>query len=171
MEDDAQQVEHLLDEAIASYSAVEPLAGLEQRILAKTRTAKGPRRNWLPSAAIIGALAGAAVLAWLFVPVKHEAPAKIATTTLSKPIVALQPPQAVQRLKPKHRRPRAESLPKLAVFPTPLPLTPEERRLTAMVARDPEGAIKAFESLQARADEPIRIAPIEIPPLQTGGAQ
>jgi hypothetical protein len=52
-----------------------------------------------------------------------------------------------------------------------LPLTPEERRLTAMVARDPEGAIKAFESLQARADEPIRIAPIEIPPLQTGGAQ
>ena len=68
------------------------------------------------------------------------------------------------------RRARAKVLPKLAVFPTPSPLTVEEQRLIALVAVDPKGTAEAFESLRKR-NEPLEIAPLVIEPLNMGGGQ
>jgi hypothetical protein len=50
-----------------------------------------------------------------------------------------------ERRKVKSVPPR---LPKLDVFPTAPPLTDEERALLAFVRRDPEGAVKLFQSLE-----------------------
>jgi DNA polymerase III delta subunit len=50
-------------------------------------------------------------------------------------------------------------------------LTSEERLLLAMVKQDPERTAQAFDSLRKRESEPLEIAPLVIPPLETGEGQ
>jgi hypothetical protein len=50
-------------------------------------------------------------------------------------------------------------------------LTSEERLLVAMVKQDPEGAAQVFGSLRKRESEPLEIAPLIMPPLETGEGQ
>jgi hypothetical protein len=52
-----------------------------------------------------------------------------------------------------------------------MPITTEERALLAFVAQHPADAQQAFAELQKRSNEPIEIQPIQIPPLQSDGAQ
>ena len=50
-------------------------------------------------------------------------------------------------------------------------MTDEERALVAWVSRAPSEAAQVFADLQKRSAEPIEIQPIQIPPLQSDGAQ
>jgi hypothetical protein len=56
--------------------------------------------------------------------------------------------------------------PKLDVFPTPQPLTPEEHTLVAIAAQAPAPLRKALVEAQLQPGEPLRIAAISIPPIK-----
>jgi hypothetical protein len=58
-----------------------------------------------------------------------------------------------------------KTLPKLDVFPSPQPLSPEEKALVSFAARAPEPVRQALIDAQTQADAPLNIAAIEIQPL------
>ena len=161
---DDERLEQILNEGMAGYGAQEPLAGLEGRILA--RIAERPKRRmtgwWLAMAA---GVAGMAMV--LIAPHQREerlTPVQTVAAELRPavtPVVTAVPLQAVRR----HVTRRVKELPKLPVFPTPTPLTAEERLLVAMVRQDPDKAAETFESLRRRRG-PIEIAPLTIAPLE-----
>ena len=157
-------LEHILDESIASYADGEPLAGLDERIMARIRlTPRRARRTaaqWA-TAAIVAAIAAL----WCMIP---NAPQPVAGIVRTRTPLLAPLPALTERVVAAKRRghvQRIPALPKQLVFPAPSPLTPEERRLVAMVAQDPQATAQAFASLRKRASEPLDIAPLVIPPL------
>ncbi|MCE5306786.1 MAG: hypothetical protein LLG20_04015 [Acidobacteriales bacterium] len=157
--DERGELDRKLDAALAEYANIEPPAGMEQRILARVREAGGSGRIhwWRWVAAAVPALAG---LLAVFVyrdlpPVAPPSP------------VALSVPQAPALVRPvvkRVSRPRPAPLPKREVFPTPTPLSPEERALLQLVAQSPEKAREVLTPV-----EPKPIEPIVIEPLNNGG--
>jgi hypothetical protein len=61
---------------------------------------------------------------------------------------------------------QAAPLPKLDVFPTPQPLTAEERALVVIVTQTPLPAREALVEAQSLDAQPVRIAEIHIPQLE-----
>lgn len=170
---DDKELEQILRESIASYASGEPLAGLEDRILARVRIAECPRRSTTRLWALLALGAAAVCIAvCLRVGRTESQPVRFASevkaSLSAKPPVRMAAIRVLRRSAPSHRVP---ALPKQAVFPTPAPLTTEERLLLVMVKQDPEGTAEAFSSLRTRASEPVEIAPLVIPPLETGEGQ
>ena len=157
------ELDRILDTSLARYSAVEPREGLEGRILAKLRAERSrvPERSWWTWGL-------AAVVAAVFVAVMALA---LRPGKLSKPPVAEhyqvteQPPHEPQQQpvreehadvhKPGHRgraRPvasetrMAAGIPKLSQFPSPQPLTEEERALARYVRDFPQEALLVAQS-------------------------
>ena len=58
-------------------------------------------------------------------------------------------------------------LPKLDVFPTPQPLTPEERAFVVLITQTPTPVRNALLAAQEQDDAPVHIAAIHIPPLES----
>jgi len=158
-----------IDAALAKYAAVEPRAGLEERILAHLRAQGKPsaRRVWWPWAGVVAAaILIAALLLWkLERPgderiVRHQPSLQPRT----RPQVAAHPalpkigqPAARASVRRSRRQIAAETAemdvePKLDQFPSPQPLTPEESMLVEYVERYYDEAV-----LIARArDEQIQ---------------
>lgn len=158
MKDDARsEFNRRLDAALADYASVEPPAGLEQRILARARTSEArPRLVWWRWAAAVPALA-CAVAVFVYRDAPRIEPPRVALTAPPAPVLSAP-------LTKRTSRPRPVRLPKLEVFPTPVPLSAEERALLMLVAQSPE---KASELLTPAEPEPIK--PIEIEPISNGG--
>jgi hypothetical protein len=163
------KLERILEKGIAGYAQSEPLAGIEERILARIRTVERPRRRltgWAMAFAV--GLAGIGVLRVL---PRHEEPQPVRVATNTQPTPVRGDVATAQVSPPRsHHSTGKTALPKLPVFPTPSPLTAEERRLLGLVRQDPEGTAEAFESLRKR-NEPLEIAPLVIEPLENGGGQ
>jgi hypothetical protein len=179
------ELDKLLDEALASYSSEEPRPGLEQRVLHHVRAAGPPRRvSWWRWAIAIPMFAALMLLA-----VTHllKAPA-IAQRAKLQPAVAApslastrQPARtAAASGKPRSAPTRRahpivatavavrRELPKGGVFPLPAPLSPEERALLDLVTRFPDQARDVLIEADQRSSQPIKIPRIEIPPLPGG---
>lgn len=147
-DEERDALDRLLDEGLAAYANREPRAGLESRILYRVRSERAPRRffvlRWaLPVAAAV--CLAAAVAYW-----SHRAPAPVpppvtetaATVPAPAPLEAAKPeppPRPARRNAP----PRAP-LPKRPEFPTPTPLTSEERALLAIYRVAPELALEVL---------------------------
>jgi hypothetical protein len=160
-----------LDAALSQYAAVEPRTGLEERVLANLRIERqhAARRAWWRWPAV-AALAAAIVLAvsllWrsestLNITVQHP-PAPAQTNdhagtqrannggggSNSRPVV-----EAVRTSKPHavgHSMAPVASSPKLEQFPSPQPLSEQEKILARYVAKFPEHAALIA---QARTEE------------------
>ena len=167
-------MERLLDDALASYSNEEPRPGLEQRILTRVRTESAPPRflflKWaLPISAAACLLAG--IIFWPHSTPAPESPATV-QTAVAEPPAAVAPVEPVTPPCKKHRTTpllaRHPALPKRPQFPTPSPLTAEERALVAFVRLAPDQALQAFSDTPPKEIEPIRINEIKIQPLQNG---
>jgi len=162
-------LDRLIDSALASYSDAGPLAGLEQRVLNRVRVARARRRlfAWGLGFAV------AASVAVVGIVIRTE-PRPVAKPAEVARVTNAGPPATPTRPEPRIRRPtrakRPKALPKLEQFPAPAPLTAEERALLALVEHHPEEA-QLFADLQKRAEEPIEIQPIHIAPLRDDGAQ
>ena len=149
-----------------------------------------PRRRWLPWVIALPA-AACLLLLWLATSrIKHvpstetqqarqvnQAPALPRTTPLAE----------VRSKSPKGREQRATSgysaaskepqpatqlsgtspVPKLDVFPTPQPLTEEERALAVVATQTPAPVRNALLEAQIQNDAPVRIAAIHIPPIES----
>jgi hypothetical protein len=155
------ELDSLIDEGLAAYGAVEPLAGLEERVLGRARASRRSRWWWL--VAPVAAAAGLSV--WMVRP---------RTPEIEPPVVALAKPPAPVVVAPSReatrvvvRRARQHAgLPKREMFPTVALLTPEERLLMRMAESHPEELTKPVVP-----SGEIEIKPIEIAPLSVDGGQ
>jgi hypothetical protein len=169
------ELDNLIDSTLSGYSTAEPLAGLEQRVLNRVRAAEASRRRrrfWTLAALAGPAFAALAIL--LLIRPGAPPPAPVARVTAPAVRVAPEspaPPPAVSPEKPRPsvsgRAPVARpspqrELPKRNVFPTPAPVTPEERMLVELAVSHPQ-------QLLIQPVEHIEIKPIEIAPLQADG--
>jgi hypothetical protein len=179
----------LIDSALATYADPGPDSGLEDRVLVtlaavRTDTVRERRRwrmRWLPWAVAIPIAAGLLFL-WLSPRRDKPLPASVPQEARSAPPKAIAPhanssrevrPAIPRRHVIRSAQPaspvqtaQAALLPKLDVFPTPQPLTAEERALVEVVTQTPLPAREALVEAQSQDTVPIRIAEIRIPPLE-----
>jgi hypothetical protein len=170
----SDELNRLLDDALTTYSRREPQPGLEQRVLDAIRAAPPAPKFIFPRWAF-AALAAACLLILAITLRLHRTSSPPPTTwNLPAPAVPAQP-QTAQRA-PEYKIAKKSpgkhlSLPKRQEFPSPAPLTNEERALLAFVARAPAEAREVLMSAQQQSIEPIRIEQIHIQPLQTDSLQ
>jgi hypothetical protein len=167
MDDGRDKLDRLIDGALASYPDGEPLAGLEQRVLNRARVARA-RRQWMFAWGVGLAVAASIVVVGIAIRSEHRAVEKPAAVARAARVEELTPRVQTAKVRPTKRVRRPKALPKLEQFPTPSPLTAEERALVALVQREPTEAQQIFSDLQKRTDGPIEIQPIQIAPLNDG---
>lgn len=155
----ARGVERWLDDALAEYAKVEPRTGLEGRVLARlaAEQERSSRSLWWGAFALSTAAALALVLFWLgsvdrkFIP---QVPvAKVAVGPKAGPTRGTGTSagtKAVEDGRPRPPRQKAnvqpKALPRLEQFPSPTPLTDQEKMLALYVREFPARA-----ALMARA--------------------
>jgi hypothetical protein len=192
MEDNDRFVDELLDSAMAHHQAAEPRAGLETRILTHVRIAsqessrRRSRRLWFVAAAT-----AAAVVVFIAIHVDHRpqnpapqtaqtgsavpSPPKETLKANSEPTPA--PGPATKAVEPK-RIARHKENPSHQVeahhwpsqFPTPAPLTNEQKALVRYVQKTPPEVLatpvlKSDFTVHLVEIKPLKIAPLEIKPL------
>jgi hypothetical protein len=166
--DKQMQIDEMLDSMLAHYSAAEPRPGLETRILANLRetpekqTAQGWWNfKWLWAGMVTAAIIVAAVLLSVrrgIVPPTHVVvrTTQPAPQPVIRPHAPIAPKETVQiyRRKPSAVPAQQDAALALnqrpAVFPTPTPLSEQERLLLSYLAGTPREEVVA----QSHPDEP-----------------
>lgn len=156
-------LDRVIDAALEKYASVEPRAGLQERILASLGAADRNKRGawwmWGVAAVLAAVVLVAGTLVWRS-RITHPPVAIRPSSTQQTPRV----PEFAQgeRMPPPVKRPlrgggrsvaRHETVaanPKLNVFPSPLPLSEQERLLAIYVGQFPEHAALVAE---ARMDD------------------
>jgi len=185
------ELDRMLDAALAKYATVEPRAGLEGRVLANLQAERDrvPNRAWWRGiVAVAGALAALVVvalaLAWRAGKPSHPAVANQSSTApevSTTPIVTTgggnqvpanqarpQERVAMRRAAAYHPQPKVvASNPKLDQFPSPRPLSEQEKILENYVTNYPEHAALIA---RARAQELRRDAAEEMNTGEAGSA-
>jgi hypothetical protein len=176
--DERDELDRLIDGALSGYSSADPMDGLEDRVLRRVQAAGAARRSPWPyrlgfAIPALAALLLAGIALWM-----GRDSQSFTSDATRKAAVSESSPLAARVVEPKRgnrtgRGPSApaRSLPKEECFPTPTPMTDEERALAAWVRRAPLEAAQVLADLQKRSAEPIEIQPIDIPPLPGDGAQ
>jgi hypothetical protein len=164
-----------LDTALATYAAVEPRTGLEERVLANLRAEPEQlaRRSWW-GWTVAGALAVVVVVISALLSLKptnnvgkhypsSEAPRAAGTQIASNRETNGTGPRTWmpgKRSSVRLRRTEKAAEPKLDVFPSPLPLSEQEKMLASYVSEYPkEAALIAqlrTEALQREFEEEMR---------------
>jgi len=165
--DKQMQMDEMLDSLLANYSSVEPRPGLETRILANLREAEKEEPagwwnfKWLWAGVAVAAIIVAAVL----INGRHrvEPPTHvIVKTSPAIPQPEIQPHAPAVRNETVRIRPRKTLAPtrpqnaalalneRPAVFPTPTPLSEQEKLLLSYLAGTPREEVIA----QSHSDEP-----------------
>ncbi len=159
----ADDLDQAIDAALAKYSAVEPREGLEQRILTNLRAQSSTTstRAWWRwgLVAVLALLLFAVGLAWNSRKASHSVkvqqqptlvPAKDARTgepsgLRTRAVPALKAPPVIAVIHRKRTRDlrtmRIASAPKRNQFPSPQPLSEQEKMLANYVAQYPEHAV------------------------------
>ena len=154
-------LDRTLDAALAKYAAVEPRAGLEERILAHLQSThhRIPTRSWWQWSAVgvVAMLLMVAAIAWKWsspgknvvqqhpsVPVRsvQPSPTQVAMNKQIQPIGSHDPQQRTPAR--RHSAPQSALVadgPKLDQFPSPRPLTPEELALARYTRQFPQDAM------------------------------
>jgi hypothetical protein len=163
-----KRMDEMLDSLLANYSSAEPRLGLETRILANLREAEkeDPQGWWNFKWLWAGALTAAIIVAVVLIGGRHrvEPPAHVIVKTgpaVPKPEIHPQAPVARQETARIHRRkpstvPEAQRNATLAlskrpaVFPTPTPLSEQEKLLLSYLAGTPREEVIA----ESHPDEP-----------------
>jgi hypothetical protein len=183
MPEERDDLDLQIDSALAHYA--EPSAGLEARILtqlASVRTSETApaRKRWLlwPIALPIAACAILLVvfaLRYTHKPTTQQAQRTAPQTQSAQNTTIPQPspprkhntqPHLVAARVSRHITHKPAPLPKLDVFPTPRPLSPEEQAMVRFVATMPPSEIQAMQKAQQQQDQPLHIAAIVIQPIK-----
>jgi hypothetical protein len=166
--DKQMQIEDMLDARLANYSSAEPRPGLETRILANLREAEERKASqgwWNFKWLWAGVVAAIIIVAALLIGGRHRvAPPThvIVKTSPAIPQPEIQPHAPAVRNETVRIRPRkslASTRPQSAalalnerpaVFPTPTPLSEQEKLLLSYLAGTPREEVIA----QSHSDEP-----------------
>ncbi len=175
--DDERGLDRALEEALQSYAAEEPRPGLERRVLARVRIeAAGSQRpnRWRMISLVSAAVCLVILCVFAFQTQRHTKPANIGSSRpalVPRPQVAAGTGSHLQNPVPRvvrahHSGALRPYSPRKEVFPTPEPLSPQERLLVTYAAASArvsrQSPIVAKEPIHL---EPIRIAEIHIDPL------
>jgi hypothetical protein len=185
MQDDAMKdrddLDILLDAALATYADPGTPPGLTSRIIASARSIDSRRRpvKWLPWA--VPALAALLLVVTFFArhalthrtalpPVVQFSPRpSVHALTTSDPAVAIQQTavrsNSRRTVKATYAAIPQQPLPRLEVFPTPASLSPQEQALAVLANRNLDNITQTVAKSQTQPVEPLRIATIQIPPL------
>ena len=166
--DKQMQIDDMLDSLLANYSSAEPRPGLETRILANLRDAeenKSPAGWWNFKWLWAGMVTAAIIVAAVLISGRHQiAPPThmIARTNQPAPHPETQPNAPAVRNETVRIRPRKSLAPtrpqnaalalneRPAVFPTPTPLSEQEKLLLSYLAGTPREEVIA----ESHPDEP-----------------
>ena len=176
MDDKERQfVDELLEASLRNYAGDAPRAGLEGRVLAAVRARQQAARwrtawAWTLGVAGVAAMVTLLVLHWPHrqpapLPVTAKAPANPSAPVVAKGAPVVQPPMLRRAVRPAVAT-TVDSRPQQ--FPTPRPLSEQEKLLVAYVQ-----AVKASEGVSGPSTEqshdleipPLSIAAIKIEPL------
>ena len=165
--DKQMQIDEMLDSLLANYSSAEPRPGLETRILANLREPEKQSAQgwwnfkWLWAGMVAAAIIVAAVL--ISGRRRIEPPTHVVVRTthpVPQPGIQSHAPIALKEtVRIYWRKPRATKQPqdaalalsqRPAVFPTPTPLSEQEKLLLSYVASTPREEVIA----QSHRDEP-----------------
>jgi hypothetical protein len=175
MREQRDQLDEALDDALASYGKAPEYEELERRILARVTERAKCKRPMRPLVMAFGA-ALPVVMACLFwwVTSKTPLPNRPASTSIlvlsevkrpAIPSIFVPEPAAVPvRAARQRRTPKKIAEPKLPQFPTPSPLTSEERALLRLASHDAKDSRRELTYLGSPI-KPIQIAAVEIKPL------
>jgi hypothetical protein len=197
MNDKERFVDELLNSALARRQGAEPRAGLESRILERVHTAgerSARRALWISCAATAAAVV---MLAVIYMSRRPQGASAIVASHAAIPVLAPPPERSMAAnsepvsksgtseiaVQPR-RTARREARPRQRIathrwpsqFPTPAPLSPEEKALVRYVQETPPQVLAAslFEKQfldQPVEIKPLKIAPLEIQPLSVGAAK
>jgi hypothetical protein len=180
-----RQFDRMIDAALPGYSRAEPSPGLEERVLTRAR-AEQPRRRQRSWPWLLWIPAPACLLLFLFLTGLHRparkgadaASLRVPPPRASGPELAATRPSPVPQPRGARSQPRIDlrtassasesSLPKQAIFPSPSPLTAEERALIALsrastpLPKQPEAATVNIEPIHIAE---LDIEPVVVPPL------
>ena len=181
-EDKDHFLDRVLDKALEEFGNTEPRAGLENRVLTNLRMERKRRATKHAWWAVGSVVAAAAVIAavWLGnAPSLPKVSVKIRPESKkSEEVGALKVEQVVRPKRPgrtrntKVRRQErlltsrtgAATLPRLGGFPSPRPLSDQEKLLLAYVTRAPKSEINATLA-RAKDASDLQITDLEISPL------
>lgn len=179
----SDELDSRIDAALRSYA--EPPHGTEPRIVlarileqAQMERPSRPVRWWIWGVAGAAACLVAAMVAlWVVraprVPEIAKVPQPPAVRVPDHPvhpaIAEVKVPAVRHATHSEHSVPRREEaratpLPKLDVFPTPQPLTPEEQALVSFAKQGPPAVQRAVLADQKQWDEITAIASLQMPP-------
>jgi hypothetical protein len=185
----------LLNSALSTYADPGVNYGLEQRILARVfssgvsvEAARARSRRWLPWTLALVAAACLFLIAVFSVPRKRSLPVNsgfqehesqqplVAGAPIESPATAHlktaqggRPSTVNAHVRPNQAEANSAPLPKLDVFPTPQPLTPQEQALAVFAIQAPALELQALIEAQKQDDAPLSITAIEIQPLDPPG--
>lgn len=158
---DRDGLDRTLDAALTQYASAEPREGLEERIMANlrsadTRAAQRAWWNWGFAVALAAVLIIAAVVVWRWNKPTHQ-PIAIDPMLKQAPVApyvargdekSASPRKSLPRRRLRRQPERAivAAGPKLDVFPSPLPLSEQEKILASYVAGYPEHASLVAEA-------------------------
>src|SRR5579864_1386344 len=169
-------LDRALDGALTKYASVEPREGLEERSLgnlrtASTRDARCVWWNWGFAAVLAAAFLIVAAVVWQWnkssqPPIVVRRPpinaAPIAPRIANRDISPAPQKKQHRTIRPRLQPEIASAGPKLDVFPSPLPLSEQEKILASYVTVYPEHAALVAEArmdaLRQEAEERRRIA-------------
>lgn len=179
-----RNLDRLIDAALATYADAHPGENLAEHILTRlaNEPAPRPRLAWQPWAIVAFS---AAIYLLLLVhsrsaftkpytaPPIQSALVQNPTATAGSPHThGARTPGAARQINgaAPHRQPFAatavpQPLPKLDVFPTPTPLTRQERALAVYIAHTPQAEQEALAQSEQEA-MPLTVASIHVMPLE-----
>lgn len=186
---DKDELDLLLDSALSTYADPGPDSGLEQRVLSALLAARvpvtpaaSPRRRLLLWAIPLP-VAACLLLLWYSTPGiqrvpstlpqqdRHVHPAPIVPEVALAVETRPRAPHATKHVpsapQPSTQTVASAAFPKLDVFPTPHPLTPQEQAFAVFAVHASEAERKALAEAQQRINAPLSFAAIHIPPVQS----
>lgn len=160
------ELNDLLDRALAASRPQVPLE-LDARVLERIARAESTRKRRRTFVFGIGALAASIAVVVLQPKPEPLRPASAALAFIAPPRAVQVPSRQLRLGGVLHRKRRGEKqrLYKANVFPSPSPLTGEERALLRFVEQSPEAAEKAFAEVHQQEAQPLRIEALKIIPL------
>jgi hypothetical protein len=158
------ELDRVLDAALAKYTAVDPRAGLEERMLATLRAeqARVPERgwwHWIAAGALAAVVVVALAVAWRsgrpHAPVIANHAPTPAPTVQQSGTRTVSNGGALPRAHARRLPPRVVAAnPKLDQFPSPRPLSEQELLLVRYVHEFPEDAVLIAQA-QAESEKEI----------------
>jgi hypothetical protein len=188
MQDKNQFVDELLDSALAHQPGAEPRAGFEGRILARVHAASRQSSHKGLWVAVTATAAAAVMIAVIYVArlphgavvetsqavnaVPAPSPSEKLTANAeaapkaSPATTVIEPKRSTHRQSKPLRQVEAHHWP--SQFPTPAPLTTEQKALVRYIQETPPHVLAASLFKEQSADQPVEIKPLKIAPLEIG---